>query len=140
MSALFGSDISSDQPKALLYSKHSSVCHSLVTSYLLYHHNTTKGSRIVNNDSFPDTINTAAIRLGTATSRKRGVGNTTQSVADNRLQKEDMAILCESAITNLISQNNNNNKDDSILRDIISSHDYIIIDEPLGIYKSTEDF
>ena len=123
LSSLFGYNINSDPPKALLYSNHSSVCHNLVTSHFF--------AAIDTAESLYPTI-----RLGMTSSRKRR-GNTIQSVADNRSQHGDMAILCECAITSLISQNNSN---DSILKDIISSHDCIIIDEPLEIYKPSRDF
>jgi hypothetical protein len=46
-------------------------------------------------------------------------------------QDNDVSILCECSIAKLTDQNIN-----TIVKSIVASHDYVIIDEPLAMYKS----
>lgn len=124
LSAFFDSNKSANAQKILLYSECNSRWQSLISSYRACHKLNTEIR-----DTLADSRN--RMRYSDTSRYMVTTGVDGESSPWPSLQDNDVSILCECSIAKLTDQNIN-----TIVKSIVASHDYVIIDEPLAMYKS----
>jgi hypothetical protein len=124
LSAFFDSNKSANAQKILLSSECNSRWQSRISSY---------GACHKLNTEIRDTLADGRNRMRYSDTSRYMVttGVDGESSPWPSSQDNDVSILCECSIAKLTDQNIN-----TIVKSIVASHDYVIIDEPLAMYKS----
>jgi hypothetical protein len=125
LSAFFDSHKINDTKNILYPSRCSSKHQGLVSSYGIYNPNIETAYSL----SHDKTKRYLEAPRNKSTVNSRGESSSPRKV----VKSHEISILCECNITNLVNQNMESN-----LRNIVVSHDYVIFDKPLTIYKSRD--
>jgi hypothetical protein len=125
LSTFFDSHKINDTKNILYPSQCSSKYQGLISSHRIYNPNI-ETTYSLSHDKIKRYLEASRNK---STINARGESSSPRKV----VKSHEISILCECNITNLVNQNMEFN-----LKNIVVSHDYVIVDKPLTIYKSRD--